>query len=201
MPTVNLSPYGSQQAALDRRRRMAQALSQEAITPIEMPDYPGAKMSAYQGLAKILSGVFGGLSERKLEKEQRELDTQVQADRTSKAQELAAALIGAPQDRTIQLAMAQPQMMGGAVSDATPEGSRALTLPPSFDQMNEQDSRRRALAEALASTDPMQQQFAQAQMGDIFAQQKEKRSADSQTTLAKLQAALQAQDPLRQAQA
>ena len=40
MVDINLSPYTAEQQAMDRRRKMAEALQQQAIAPIEMPTVP-----------------------------------------------------------------------------------------------------------------------------------------------------------------
>ena len=60
MPDINLSPLTAEQSALDRRRRMAEAMQQQAILPIDMPTAPGVKVSPYQGLAKLLQGYIAG---------------------------------------------------------------------------------------------------------------------------------------------
>jgi hypothetical protein len=77
MPAINLSPLTAEQEALDRRRKMAEAMQQQAILPIEMPNVPGAKVSHLQGLAKLLQGYIAGknLERAEEEKKQYEADT------------------------------------------------------------------------------------------------------------------------------
>lgn len=77
MPAINLSPLTSEQESLDRRRKMAEAMQQQAILPIEMPNVPGAKVSHLQGLAKLLQGYIAGknLERAEQEKKQYEADT------------------------------------------------------------------------------------------------------------------------------
>ncbi len=202
MPNISLTaPYTTRQAELDRRRKLAQALMQESMTPLEMPQQVGVQISPLQGLAKLLSGAIGAYRGRKLDEQQRELDTRIAEDRTSKTDEFVKALLGEAPDRTIQLAMAQPQTMGGAMSDVTPEGSRQITLPPSYGDIDKQDATRQALAKLLSSPDPQQQQLGQVQLQDVLGQQREQRAAARSEAQAKLQAALQSKDPLRIAQA
>ena len=77
MPTVNLSPLTAEQEALDRRRKMAEAMQQQAIEPIEMPTVPGAKVSHLQGLAKLFQAYIAkqDLDKAQEEKKQYEADT------------------------------------------------------------------------------------------------------------------------------
>jgi len=77
MPAINLSPLTAEQESLDRRRKMAEAMQQQAILPIEMPSVPGAKVSHLQGFAKLLQGYIAGknLERAEEEKKQYEADT------------------------------------------------------------------------------------------------------------------------------
>jgi hypothetical protein len=80
MPDINLSPYTAEQAALDRRRKMAEAMQQQAIAPIEMPNVPGAKISPYQGLAKILQAYVANKNLKKAETEQQQQQSDYLSD-------------------------------------------------------------------------------------------------------------------------
>ena len=80
MPDINLSPYTAEQAAMDRRRKMAEAMQQQAILPIDMPTVPGAKVSHAQGLAKLLQGYIAGRKLDRAEKEQKEYEANTMAD-------------------------------------------------------------------------------------------------------------------------
>lgn len=174
MPNVNLSPYSTQQNELDRRRKLAQALMQESVTPLEMPQQPGVQISPYAGLAKILSGIVGNYKGAKLDKEQRALDTSKQeAVRSQLAQLLSS------QGGTTQYA--------GPVQFPT---QRDVSLPPGPEVM----------ANSLGSEFPQVQQLAAALMGQRSKQEEEQRGATQQDNHAKLVAALQAQDPYRIAQ-
>ena len=80
MADINLSPLTAEQSALDRRRRMAEAMQQQAILPIDMPNVAGAKVSPYQGLAKLLQGYIAGKSLERADTEQKELQANTMAD-------------------------------------------------------------------------------------------------------------------------
>jgi hypothetical protein len=80
MADINLSPYTAEQQAMDRRRKMAEALQQQAIAPIEMPNVPGARVSPYQGLAKLLQGYIAGKNLERADQEQKAYETSSQED-------------------------------------------------------------------------------------------------------------------------
>ena len=80
MPNINLSPLTAEQAALNRRRRMAEAMQQQAILPIDMPNVAGAKVSPYQGLAKLLQGYIAGKSLERADTEQKALEANTMSD-------------------------------------------------------------------------------------------------------------------------
>src|SRR5467141_3100752 len=85
--TGSLAPYlyAVQQAEIDRRRKMAQALQQQAMEPIEQPTMPGVRISPVQGLAKLLQQFAGQYQQNKLDTQQRALDTKVHAGRMALA--------------------------------------------------------------------------------------------------------------------
>jgi len=80
MADINLSPYTAEQQAMDRRRKLAEALQQQAIAPIEMPNVPGARVSPYQGLAKLLQGYIAGKNLERADQEQKAYETSSQED-------------------------------------------------------------------------------------------------------------------------
>ena len=80
MPDINLSPLTAEQAALNRRRKMAEAMQQQAILPIDMPNVAGAKVSPYQGLAKLLQGYIAGKSLEKADTEQKQQESDYLSD-------------------------------------------------------------------------------------------------------------------------
>ena len=80
MPAINLSPLTAEQESLDRRRKMAEAMQQQAILPIEMPNVPGAKVSHLQGLAKLLQGYIAGKNLERAEEEKKQYETDYMSD-------------------------------------------------------------------------------------------------------------------------
>jgi len=80
MADVNLSPYTADQQAMDRRRKMAEAMQQQAVAPIEMPTVPGAKVSHLQGLAKLLQGYIAGKNLDRADQEQKDYENQVSGE-------------------------------------------------------------------------------------------------------------------------
>jgi hypothetical protein len=80
MPAINLSPLTAEQESLDRRRKMAEAMQQQAILPIEMPTVPGAKVSPLQGFAKLLQGYIAGKNLEKAEQEKKQYEADTMGD-------------------------------------------------------------------------------------------------------------------------
>jgi len=80
MPDINLSPYTAESAAIARRLRMAEALQQQALSPIEMPTVAGAKISPYAGLAKMLQAYSASRMRGKAEEREKTLADTARAD-------------------------------------------------------------------------------------------------------------------------
>jgi hypothetical protein len=80
MIDINLSPYTGEQQALDRRRRMAEAMQQQSTVPIDMPTMPGVRVSPYAGLAKILQGYIAGKELSSADETQKAYETSSQED-------------------------------------------------------------------------------------------------------------------------
>ena len=84
-----IDPYSAQQESIARQRRMAQALQQQAQSPMEMPQMPGVLLSPYAGLAKVLQGAYGGYQEAEADKEYKNL---VNEARTNQAADFASVI-------------------------------------------------------------------------------------------------------------
>jgi len=84
-----IDPYSAQQESIARRRRMAQALQQQAQTPLETPQTPGVLLSPYAGLAKVLQGLVGGYQEAQADKEYKTLGEEA---RKNQSEDLAKVL-------------------------------------------------------------------------------------------------------------
>jgi len=80
MADINLSPLTAEQSALDRRRKMAEAMQQQAVLPIDMPNVAGAKISPYQGLAKLFQGYLAGKSLEKADIDQQQQQSDYLSD-------------------------------------------------------------------------------------------------------------------------
>ena len=80
MPTINLSPFTAEQAAIERRRKMAEALQQQAQQPMELPTTPGVQLSPLGGLAKVLQSYMGARAEQKALAEQKQYEADTMSD-------------------------------------------------------------------------------------------------------------------------
>jgi len=112
MIDVNLSPYTGEQQAIDRRRRMAEALQQQATTPIEMPTTPGVRVSPYAGLAKILQSYFSVQQMNKADEEQK-------AYQNRSLEDMATLLADVSRQKTIP----GEQLTPAVPAEITPAGS------------------------------------------------------------------------------
>jgi hypothetical protein len=65
---------------MDRRRKMAEAMQQQAIAPIDMPTMPGVRVSPMQGFAKLLQSYIAGKNLRRADEEQKDYENQVSQD-------------------------------------------------------------------------------------------------------------------------
>jgi hypothetical protein len=80
MPNINLSPITAEQAAIQRRQKMAEALQQQAQQPLEMPTTAGVQISPLAGLAKVLQGYMGGRAEQQALAEQKQYEADTLSD-------------------------------------------------------------------------------------------------------------------------
>lgn len=76
MPNINLAPTNYELEALQKQRRMAELLMQQAQQPLETPQMAGVRISPVSGLAKLLKTYSAG---KKLEKSEAE-EKQYQSD-------------------------------------------------------------------------------------------------------------------------
>ena len=82
MPDVNLNPFTAESAAIQRRLQMAQALGQQALQPMDLPQQAGVRASPYAGLAKILQAYNAAQSEKSALEDQRNLVNRVGTEAT-----------------------------------------------------------------------------------------------------------------------
>jgi hypothetical protein len=112
MADINLSPYTAEQQAMDRRRKMAEAMQQQAIAPIDMPTMPGVRVSPMQGFAKLLQSYIAGKNLRRADEEQKDYENKV-------SQETADLLSKMSQYETVPGDIISPAVP----ADITPAGT------------------------------------------------------------------------------
>lgn len=88
MPT-----FESRQDAINRKRTIAQALLQQGMSPIAMPQVAGAKVSPLEGIAKLVQALSGNIGGRQADKQQSALSDEMLADKSQKNQALIASLM------------------------------------------------------------------------------------------------------------
>lgn len=104
--TISLTDYGAEAADIDRRRKMAELLQQQALTPIEQQTAGGRviPISWTQGLAKLLQGGVGAYKEAQAAKESKDLMSR-------RSQAMAAALSGMPEATQVEVPGSQSDTM------------------------------------------------------------------------------------------
>ncbi len=195
MADINLSSVDSQQAAILRKRQLAQALQQQSMEPITQPQMPGAAVSNWQGIAKLVQALGARYQNSRLDKEQAALSQQNDAQRQQQAQGLASALAGGgPQGPVANLPIPQPQLAtpanaeGYVQSNPEPQTS-PVQLPATNDQNAKQAALVKAIQAGIGSNDPNIVKFTQDLVGDTLSG---KRSAEDATRQMMLMANSQA---------
>lgn len=92
--TLPNSEYQADGERLARQRRMAEALQQQALQPLQMPQQPGVRISPLAGLAKVLRAHTARKEMEDIEGEQKALAGQMQETRNADMSLLAQALRG-----------------------------------------------------------------------------------------------------------
>ena len=92
MPDINLSPYTAESAAIARKMRLAEALQQQALSPLEMPTMAGVAISPYAGLAKMLQAYSASRMRGKAEEREKTLADTARADTSADFSSLLKAL-------------------------------------------------------------------------------------------------------------
>jgi hypothetical protein len=126
MADINLAPYTAEQQAIDRRRKMAEALQQQAVAPIEMPNMPGVRVSPLQGFAKLLQGYIAGKNLSRADKEQKDYENLASED-TARFLRNMGQFETVPGEVTTQGMPTQAPMINGAV-DLREGADRALPI-------------------------------------------------------------------------
>ena len=143
MPDVNLNPFTAESAAIQRRLQMAQALGQQALQPMDLPQQAGVRASPYAGLAKILQAYNAAQAEKSATQEYKDLAERYQAGNRAEMGSFLEAMQGTPAK---ELAGPAPQ---GAPTGVSPEGVQGGYIQPA-----QAPDRQRAMALALGSQNP-----------------------------------------------
>ena len=80
MPDINLAPTNYDLEAIQKRRRMAELLMQQAQQPLEMPQTPGVRISPVSGLAKLLQTYTANEKLKKAETEEKQYQSDYLSD-------------------------------------------------------------------------------------------------------------------------
>ena len=150
-------PYAAQAADIARRQKMAEIMQAQALQPIEKFSYNGieARISPYQGLAKMLQAYMGGRGQAAALEEQKALGEKARSESQSQIKDFMSAMTGTPgTDRPAvldpqEIAQAQDRGARGEVSN-TGEYQIPVTAEVAPDK-------NKALAIALQSSNPMLQ--------------------------------------------
>jgi hypothetical protein len=176
MPDINLSPYTAESQAIAQRMKMAELLGQQAMQPYEMPQQPGARISPYSGLAKILQGYTAGAMQRKALEQQAALANRYQTqgqEELSNFQKLYEGTSAVPQK---ELAGPAPQ---GAPTGVSPEGMQGGYIQPAQEAVP--GDMKKAMAYAIsAKTNPLLQNLGYQAMMDIPKMEAAKAERESQ---------------------
>jgi len=148
-------PYAAQAADIARRQKMAAIMQTQAFQPIEKFSYNGieARISPYQGLAKMLQAYMGGRGQAAALEEQKALGEKVRSERQGEIKDFMGAMTGTP---------GMPEKTVDYQYDKSERNNPNLTVNemgigniPAVEAVA--PDRRKALALALQSSNPMLQ--------------------------------------------
>ena len=80
MADINLAPTNYELEAIQKRRKMAELLIQQAQQPMDMPQVAGARISPVAGLAKLLKAYTGSQNLKKSEAEEKQYQSDYLSD-------------------------------------------------------------------------------------------------------------------------
>jgi hypothetical protein len=133
MAEINLNPYTAESDAIARRLRMAEALNQQAMQPMELPTQAGVRVSPYAGLAKMLQGYTSGLMQNQALGQQEALSKRYAADTGADFQSLMKALTAPGQAAVPEGAPTfTPNVGAGELAD-----NARMTMQPERNEMGE----------------------------------------------------------------
>ena len=161
MPDVNLNPFTAESAAIQRRLQMAQALGQQALQPMDLPQQAGVRASPYAGLAKILQAYNAAQAEKSATQEYKDLAERYQAGNRAEMGSFLEAMQGTPAKE-----LAGPAPQGAPQGVSQTEVTQPYTdaqgvqykggepIQGGYIQPAQAPDRQRAMALALGSQNP-----------------------------------------------
>jgi hypothetical protein len=179
MPDVNLNPFTAESAAIQRRLQMAQALGQQALQPMDLPQQAGVRASPYAGLAKILQAYNAAQAEKSATQEYKDLAERYQAGNRAEMGSFLEAMQGTPAKE-----LAGPAPQGAPQGVSQTEVTQPYTdaqgvqykggepIQGGYIQPAQAPDRQRAMALALGSQNPTLQGAGGALLSQMFAQDK-----------------------------
>jgi hypothetical protein len=158
---INLNPYTAESAAIQRKLQMAQLLNQQAMQPIEMPQQPGARISPYAGLAKILEGFNASQQEKSATQAAKDLAEKYQKGSQADIATFLQARLGS-----------QAKELAGPAPQGAPQGISSEGMEGGYIQPAQAPDVNRAMAIALGSQNPSLQAAGGAMLSQMTAQDK-----------------------------
>jgi len=161
MPDVNLNPFTAESAAIQRRLQMAQALGQQALQPMDLPQQAGVRASPYAGLAKILQAYNAAQAEKSATQEYKDLAERYQTSNRAEMGSFLEAMQGTPAKE-----LAGPALQGAPQGVSRTEVTQPYTdaqgveykggepIQGGYIQPAQAPDRQRAMALALGSQNP-----------------------------------------------
>ena len=189
MADINLSPYTAEQQAMDRRRKMAEAMQQQSLAPLEMPTTPGVQLSPYAGLAKMLQAY---VAKRNLNKS----DAEQKAYESATMEDFAKILRNSGKTETIPGEVTTPAVTGeypekqntlptGEAYPAVDISAGAMPITPSSAEVRAPDRQVPLLtADALNNPNFMKTSAGRMMLAQALLQQKSQEQAAAQAAQA-----------------
>lgn len=162
MADINLSPYTAESEAIARKMRLADVLSQQGMTPLEMPTQAGVHVSPLAGLAKVLQAYKGSKKREEATQEAKDLANRFRAQgqgdvtqfiealqgRAAKPSEIVSEQTFTPSGMDLQ------QAPNAEPLPRTPTGEIEQNAYRTMDQAAVAPDMKRAMALALGSSNP-----------------------------------------------
>src|SRR6516162_9678716 len=158
MPQINLAPYSPEQQAIDRRRALAQALQQQSMEPLDLPQVAGARVSPLQGIAKVVQALAAAKQNRDLDRQQMALNKQIMDQRLAGATSMIGNMVPPAPD--------QQQNINPFPNSPIPDAAlnQTITAPPSPEAQDARMQIVKGLAGGITSPDPTLSGLAQTQL-------------------------------------